>query len=204
MEDTQWGCYPNCRNSRTLRLGAATPVMPSSPSSKPAIGHPVTQPNALQSCLPKRPRSPGLLQSSHSRVYLPDFIPATARSFRWGSPGAAAHNIPRTHMGIYASFMWSYISHTQSSLFVTLVSQIITLHILYDDYVTHAYFYITLLSTSMWARQYSHLIMNGTVELESRTRTRVLGLKGRSREWFSRVLARTATDSAVEMRLGMS
>ncbi len=36
--------------------------------------------NALQSCLPtrKRPRSPGLLQSSHSRAYLPDFIPTTA------------------------------------------------------------------------------------------------------------------------------
>jgi hypothetical protein len=108
MEQTLWSCYLNCRSSRTLRLGAAMPVMslhllhrrppehwpPRNPDPS------IAQPNAPQSCLPKRPRSPGPLQSSHSRVYLPDFIPATARSFRWESPGAAAHNISRTRMGI--------------------------------------------------------------------------------------------------------
>jgi hypothetical protein len=46
--------------------------------------------------------------------------------------------------------------------------------------------------------------MNGTVELESRTRTKVLGLKGRSREWLSRVPARAVTDPAVETGLSMS
>ena len=44
--------------------------------------------------------------------------------------------------------------------------------------------------------------MNRTirVELEPRTRTRVLGLKGRSREWVSRVPAQTSTDSGGRKR----
>jgi hypothetical protein len=38
------------------------------------------------------------------------------------------------------------------------------------------------------------------VELEPRTRTRVLGLKGRCREWVSRVPAQTSTDSGGRKR----
>jgi hypothetical protein len=58
--------------------------------------------------------------------------------------------------------------------------------------------------------------MNCTAELEFRTKTRVLGLKGRSREWVSCLLElpqsgravsqhrQLAINSAVEMGLGIS
>ena len=76
----------------------------------------------------------------------------------------------------------------------TLVSQVITLPIPYDDYVMHACFYITPLSTSMGTIMLSHFVMNHTPELESCTITTVLGLKGRSLERVSCVRGRTSTD----------